>query len=110
MSRKVAELLVAFQLEDQYEKDDILELCMNIVYYGDGYIGIDEASWGYFFKDPIDLSFYEATLLAGLPQAPSAYALSKHMDRAVARSQEVIGAMVSSGVLTAEEAQTLLEQ
>ncbi len=91
--RKVSELFVAFDLEKVYNKDDILELYVNIIYYGDGNYGIKEASEDYFNKTPAGLSYDEATLLAGLPQAPSAYALSSNYDRAKQRQLEVIEAL-----------------
>ena len=71
--RKYAEIFVAFDLEKNYSKDEILELYLNIIYFGNGYTGIHDASYGYFNKSPKDLTFYEATYLAGLPNAPSVY-------------------------------------
>ena len=109
MVRKVAELFVAWDLEREYSKDDILELYVNIVYYGDGYYGVGQASRGYFEKKPIELSFYESTLLAGLPQAPSAYALSNHAEKAYIRQQEVIDSMIYNDYLTEEEAEERLQ-
>ncbi len=91
--RKVAELFVAFDLEKIYSKEEILELYVNIVYYGDGNYGVKEASINYFGKTPAQLSYDEATLLAGLPQAPSAYALSTNYNRAKQRQAEVIEAL-----------------
>lgn len=91
--RKVAELFVAFNLEKIYTKDEILELYVNVIYYGDGNYGIKEASENYFGKLPSELTYDEATLLAGLPQAPSAYALSTNYERAKARQVEVIEAL-----------------
>ncbi|MCQ6277364.1 transglycosylase domain-containing protein [Bacillus sp. V3B] len=91
--RKVAELFVAFDLERIYNKGDILELYVNIIYYGDGNYGIKEASESYFGKTPAELSYDEATLLAGLPQSPSAYALNSNYDRAKQRQSEVIEAL-----------------
>jgi monofunctional glycosyltransferase len=91
--RKVAELFVAFDLERIYGKDEILELYVNIIYYGDGNYGIKKASENFFGKSPSNLSYDEATLLAGLPQAPSVYALSKNSERAKQRQQEVIEAL-----------------
>ena len=91
--RKVAELFVAFDLEKIYNKDEVLELYVNVIYYGDGNYGIKEASKNYFDKEPAGLSYDEATLLAGLPQAPSSYALSSHYDRAKQRQSEVIEAL-----------------
>ena len=80
-------------MERIYSKDDILELYVNIVYYGDGNYGIKEASENYFGNTPAELSYDEATLLAGLPQAPSAYALNSNYDRAKQRQSEVIEAL-----------------
>ena len=91
--RKVAELFVAYNLEKVYTKDEILELYVNVIYYGDGNYGIKEASENYFNKLPSELSYDEATLLAGLPQAPSAYALSTNYERAKQRQAEVIEAL-----------------
>ena len=91
--RKVAELFVAYNLEKIYTKDEILELYVNVVYYGDGNYGIKEASENYFRKLPAELSYDEATLLAGLPQAPSAFALSTNYERAKKRQAEVIEAL-----------------
>ena len=110
MSRKIAELIAAKELEKHYSKDDILELYINIIYYGDGYMGVGEASMGYFGKAPSELDLNESTLLAGLPQAPSAYALSTNKDRALERQEEVVSAMVSNDMLTAEEAEALLAE
>ncbi|MBD3107980.1 transglycosylase domain-containing protein [Bacillus sp. AGMB 02131] len=91
--RKVAELFVAYNLEKIYSKDEILELYVNVIYYGDGNYGIKEASENYFGKMPLELNYDEATLLAGLPQAPSAYALSTNYERAKQRQSEVIEAL-----------------
>ncbi|MDO4481669.1 MAG: biosynthetic peptidoglycan transglycosylase [Bacillota bacterium] len=104
LSRKVAELFAAKNLEDNYSKDEILELYINIIYFGDGHYGINDASWGYFGKAPAELTLDEATLLAGLPQAPSAYALSTNREKALKRRAEVVEAMVSNNVITGEEA------
>ncbi len=73
-NRKVAEFLIGRDLEKKYNKDEILELYVNTIYFGDGYYGIQEASKGYFNKDAKDLTLYEATMLAGVPNAPSLYA------------------------------------
>ena len=107
MERKVAELIVAKQLESLYEKDEILELYINVIYYGDGFENIYDASMGYFNKHPKDLTDAEATLLAGLPQAPSLYALIEHFDRGVERSIQVIDAMIEHGYITESSGETL---
>ncbi len=102
-TRKVAELFVAFDLEKNYSKDEILELYVNIIYYGNGYYGIREASLGYFNKEPKDLTLDEASLLAGIPNAPSVYAPTKNMDLAKKRQSAVLGAMVKYGYISEDD-------
>lgn len=93
MSRKIKELFLAHALEKRYTKENILELYVNVIYYGDGNTGIQAASQDYFQKAPIDLSYDEATLLAGLPQSPSRYALSSNLEVAKNRQKQVIEAL-----------------
>ncbi len=95
LERKIKEMFLAYELERLYTKEEILELYVNAIYYGDGNTGIAMASQNYFNKAPKDLTFNEATLLAGLPQAPSAYALSSHYDAALKRQSKVITALVA---------------
>ncbi|QHS24352.1 transglycosylase domain-containing protein [Virgibacillus sp. MSP4-1] len=89
--RKVAELFVAIDLEEMYSKDEILELYVNIVYYGESNVGIKEASMHYFDKQPSKLTYKEATFLAGLPRAPSIY--SSNSKAAKDRQAEVMEAL-----------------
>lgn len=91
--KKITEMFVAFDLEKNYSKDDILELYVNIIYYGDNNYGIKEASNNYFGVEPIDLDYDQSTLLAGLPQAPSAYSLGENYELAKERQEEVIEAL-----------------
>ena len=93
LERKLKEIIISFKLEEEYSKPEILELYVNIIYYGDGYTGISEASKGYFNKKPNELKEDEATLLEGSPQAPSYYELSSNYDKAERRQQEVIAAL-----------------
>lgn len=102
--RKIAEIFLSFDLENNYSKDEILELYFNTIYFGDGYYGIKEASKGYYEKEPKDLSLYEATLLAGVPNAPSVYAPTINPDLAKSRQGKVIRSMVEYGYLSQEEA------
>ena len=102
-TRKIAELFVSFELEDMYSKDKILEYYINTIYYGNGQTGIKKASQGYFNKTPAELTLYEATLLAGLPNAPSAYSPTKHIELAHKRQNQVLNSMVREGYLSEEE-------
>ena len=103
-SRKFAEIFVVSYLEDNLTKDEIFELYINTIYYGNGYYGIGEASIGYFDKEPNSLTDYEATILAGLPNAPSAYSLNNHKELAERRQQQVLDAMVKYKYITNTEA------
>lgn len=109
-SRKVAELILAYKLEKNYSKEDILELYLNVIYYGDGYTGVKNASIGYFNKSPKELSLYEQTLLVALPNAPSVYALSEENNYAYTRQKYVINAMVKYNYLTQDEANNILNK
>ncbi len=99
ISRKIAEMLVALEIEKEYEKDEILELYVNAIYFGSGYYNIYDASQGYFGKKPLNLNDYECTMLAGIPQAPSVYSLDENPDLAEQRRQQVIDCMVNEGYI-----------
>lgn len=96
-TRKVAEIFVAFDLEKNYSKDEILELYLNLMYFGNGYYGIHDASEGYFDKNPDELTLYEATYLAGLPNAPSVY--SENYELGEERRIQVVNAMKKYGYI-----------
>lgn len=91
LSRKVNEMFLAFYLEHHYTKDEILELYVNVIYYGGGNTGIYAASTNFFNKLPSALDFNESTLLAGYPQAPSYYSTNKAA--ALERQTQVITAL-----------------
>ena len=102
--RKVAEVLVAFDLERNYSKNEILELYVNTIYYGNGYYCVRDASNGYFGKEPEDMTDYESTLLAGIPNAPSCYAPTVSQELAARRQQQVLDRLVKCGYFTEERA------
>lgn len=110
LTRKVAELFVVYHLEKDYEKDDILELYINNMYFGNGYYNIYDAAKGYYDKYPADLSLYEATLLAGVPNAPSVYAPTVNLKLAEERQAQVLDAMVKYGTMSKEEADSIKAQ
>ena len=93
-SRKIAEMLIALEIEKEYDKEEIFELYANVIYFGSGYYGIYDASQGYFDKPPVRLDDYECTMLAGIPQAPSVYSLDENPDLAEERRQQVITCMI----------------
>ena len=107
--RKIAELFMTNDIENNYSKDEILELYINIINYGDNHMGIYEASTGYFNCHPKYLSFNEATLVAGIPQSPSNYQLSNHSDMAYRRQKVVLQTLIDTGVYTQEEIDELMK-
>ncbi len=107
LTRKIAEVFMAKEIEKEYSKDEILELYINSIYYGDGYYCIYDASMGYFGKKPSELSDSEATLLAGIPNAPSAYAPTVNAELSRQRQHQVLKDMVIWGYLTQEEADAI---
>ena len=107
LARKAQEALIAVWLEAWLTKDEILERYLSNAYFGDNQYGLRAASLHYFYRQPENLLPQQAAMLAGLLQAPSRYAPSKHYDRAKARMDLVIGAMVVEGYLTQAEADAL---
>ena len=102
--RKAAEAMVTVVLEERYSKDEILELYVNCIYFGESYYCVYDASIGYFRKIPSQMTDFEATMLAGIPNAPSAYAPTVNMNLAVKRQEKVLESMVREGYLTEQEA------
>ena len=102
--RKVEELALAVQLEKYYTKDQILELYLNTIYFGHGAYGLKEASLTYFGKEPKDLDLSQCAMLAGLPQAPSAYDPIDHPKEGAQRMTVVLTLMAQQGYISSEEA------
>ncbi len=107
VSRKVAELILSYHLEKNYSKDEIFELYVNTIYYGNGYYGIKEASNGYLSKEPKDLTLGESTMLAGIPNAPSVYAPTVNMDLCKSRQKKVIRSMVKYKYINQDQADNI---
>lgn len=110
ITRKIAEVFMAFEIEKEYDKDQILELYLNTSYFGDGYYTVKEACKGYFNKELNEMTDYECILLAGIPNAPSVYAPTKNSELAIQRQKQVMNKMVEYEYLTQEEANKILEQ
>eukprot|EP00003_Mantamonas_plastica_P011915 TRINITY_DN21902_c0_g1_i1.p1 TRINITY_DN21902_c0_g1~~TRINITY_DN21902_c0_g1_i1.p1 ORF type:complete len:626 (-),score=98.83 TRINITY_DN21902_c0_g1_i1:203-2080(-) len=98
--RKIEEILLAIWLEFKFDKQQILSLYLNRIYFGSGLYGIDAAARHYFGTDPRRLNLYDAAVLAGLPKAPSRYNPMVDPVISAERANLVIDAMVSTGALT----------
>lgn len=99
--RKVRELLIAIEVEDKYDKDRILEIYLNQVYFGNRAYGIERASQRYFGKSASKLDLHEAAYLAGLLTAPSY--LANNLEDAQGRQKYVLRQMRKHGYITEEE-------
>ena len=109
-TRKIAEVFMVREIENSYTKNEILELYINSIYYGNGYYSLADAGAGYFGKTVAELNAWECTLLAGLPNAPSAYAPNKHPELALQRQSQVLNAMVKYDFITQKQAKEILQQ
>ncbi|MFN0047118.1 MAG: transglycosylase domain-containing protein [Sphingorhabdus sp.] len=104
LTRKAREMLIAFWLEGRLTKDEILERYLSNVYFGDNVYGLRAASLHYFYRQPERLTLAQASMLAGLVQAPSRLAPTKNPERAAKRSKLVLRAMVANGAITQAKA------
>jgi penicillin-binding protein 1A len=102
-TRKIYEMLLAFKMESLLTKDQILEVYMNQIFLGQRAYGFASASEIYFGKPLKDLSIAEAAMLAGLPQAPSAYNPINNPERAKNGQLRILDRMVDNGYITAEQ-------
>ena len=110
MERKIAEVFMAWEIEANYSKEDIFELYVNSIYFGDGYYTVKEACEGYFNKEVSEMTDYECIMLAGIPNAPSVYAPTVNPELAKQRQRQVMDKMIENGYLTEEEANEILKQ
>ena len=104
LPRKLKEIFLALQIERRYTKDEILRLYLNQIYFGAGAYGVGAAADVYFGKPVGQLTLGECALLAGLPRSPNRYNPLEHPDRARARRELVLQAMVREGYLNREQA------
>lgn len=111
ITRKIKELVLAWQLEQKFTKDEILELYLNEIPYGSVTYGIEAASQSFFSKPAKDLSVAQAALLAAIPQAPSRYSpYGPNQDLLFGRQQWIIKSMADLGYITQEEADEALAE
>ena len=97
--RKMREIILSRQIEQQFSKEEILYLYLNQIYFGNAAWGIGQAARSYFGKEAPELTISEAALLAGLPQRPSAYNPNRNPEAAEARRRYVLGRMWGDGYI-----------
>jgi penicillin-binding protein 1A len=104
IQRKIREAILARRIESKYPKRDILTLYLNQIFLGHGAYGVAAAARRYYDKSVDELDTGEMATLAGLARAPSRFSPLTSVERARARRDQVLGAMVASGYLTDDEA------
>lgn len=103
--RKLKEAWYAFRIEIDYSKDEILEAYLNTINYGNGVLGIENASYYYFNKSAKNLSLAEASMLAGIPKAPNAYSPLNDSETAKKRQGIILNYMVKNKKISEKEAE-----
>lgn len=103
LKRKIDELFLAMEIERQYSKQEILQMYLNQIYFGDGAWGIKHAAQNYFAKEVENLSISESALLAGLIKAPSALNPYHDLEKATQRRNLVLAQMKKQGYITAQQ-------
>jgi len=106
--RKIKEAILAYKIDRYLSKDEIMNLYLNHIYLGHGTYGIEAASQAYFGKSARHLTLPEASLLAGLPKAPSSYSPFLHLDKARQRQAYVLDRMEEDEYITGEEKEAAL--
>lgn len=107
IKRKVQEIFLALQLEKQYTKQEILELYLNQIYFGQGAYGVQAAAKVYFNKNVEELNLNECAMLAGIPKSPNYYSPFNNLQAAQERKGVVLDQMVKYGYLNRQEAAKL---
>lgn len=103
LERKLKEFLYAKKIERTYTKDQILEMYLNRIYFGEGAWGIKQAARTYFGKDVGQLTLGESAMLAGMIKAPSALSPYKHFNQAMERRNLVLRLMKDQGYITEQQ-------
>ncbi|EKD58310.1 MAG: hypothetical protein ACD_56C00150G0009 [uncultured bacterium] len=106
LTRKIKELILALEIEQRYEKDEILSMYLNQIPYGSSAYGIEAAAQTFFNKSAKELTLSEATLLASLPNAPTYFSpFGTHTDALLARQKTALNRMAEQGYITAQQAE-----
>ncbi|MCE5212461.1 MAG: PBP1A family penicillin-binding protein [Deltaproteobacteria bacterium] len=108
-TRKLKEAILAYKIDKYLNKDEILNLYLNLIYLGHGTYGIESASLGYFGKSARELKLPEAALLAGLPKAPSNYSPFLHYEKAKQRQVYVLTRMMEDGYISRQEMEQAIQ-
>jgi len=103
LSRKINEIRLAMELEKRLEKDEILEIYLNTIYFGNNSYGIESAAQGYFDRSAKELTIAQAATLAGLIKAPTNYSPANDLSRCIKRRNTVLSLMKAQSLISQEE-------
>lgn len=109
-TRKIVEILLAPEVEKKYSKADIMEFYCNTNFYGNHCYGVEAASRYYFGKDANDLEAYEAAVLVGISNSPTAYNPVRNPEASLKKRNDVLQSMLEVGYLTEDEYQNAISQ
>jgi len=110
LTRKIKEAYLAFKMEINYSKDEILEGYLNTINYGNGVLGIENASKYYFNKSSNELSLGEASILAGIPASPQDYSPINNFKASKRRQKVILDSMVKNGYISKKEAKKAYDE
>jgi penicillin-binding protein 1A len=109
-ARKIKEAILATQIEQDLDKNEILYLYLNQIYLGNRAYGVQAAAWNYFHKPLEELHLAEITMIAGLPSAPAEFAPTRNIERSKKQQQRVLERMIDAGFITKEQAKEAYQQ
>jgi len=108
--RKLVEVFLAWELEELYSKNDILEFYLNNIYFGNGYYGIQAAAYGYFGRSVKDLTLSETIFICAIPNNPSLYDPLVHMDKTLERRDRMLRQLQDDGKITPAECESAMAE
>lgn len=108
--RKLKELLIAYKLEDEFSKEEIMELYLNKIYFQNGIYGIETASQYYFGKTSRDLTLAETAFLAAIPNNPTIYNPTTNQEKTEERQQHILKNMLENNYITDEQYEEALAE
>ncbi|WP_293723840.1 transglycosylase domain-containing protein [uncultured Cetobacterium sp.] len=102
-SRKIKEIIITFEIERKYTKDEIMEKYLNEIYFGAGAYGVKIAAHNFFRKDIKDINLAESALLAGIPNRPNMYNPRTNLERSLSRQKLILRQMLKFNLITEDE-------
>ncbi|WP_300702505.1 penicillin-binding protein 1A [uncultured Campylobacter sp.] len=110
INRKVKEVILAYRLETELSKEEILERYLNFIFFGHGYYGVKTAARGYFRKELSQLTLKEMAMLVGMPKAPTSYDPTRNLNLSLSRANAVIQRMYNIGWISSEEYRNAIDE